>query len=240
MTIDIVYIVPCDEREKYEPFVKRFSDSRQQFSAGAEHTLEVVYTNVSEAKPTYHLWGDVYRWYFGKGRDIGVFQYMAHQSNADMLVCCNTQVYFKRAGWLARFVEVWEKYGPGFYGASASREHCPLLPPNSANVNPHIRTSCFCIPPAWLREYPIHIQSREDGYRFESGDRNFTIRQMQMARAPRMVTWNHIVPYPFTQKIANGYRNGDQSELLAFDRATDEYDASPPAQKRELERLCGT
>lgn len=238
MTIDLAYIVPCDERAKYEPFVERFFNS-QWYADVPSFSLHVIAANGELTTGLPVTCADVHK-YYGTGRDVGAFQWFAHASNADMLVCCNTQVHFKRAGWLARFVEVWEKYGPGFYGASASREHCPLRPPNSANVNPHIRTSCFCIPPAWLREYPIHIQSREDGYRFESGDRNFTIRQMQMARAPRMVTWNHIVPYPFTQKIVNGYRNGDQSELLAFDRATDEYDASPPAQKRELERLCGT
>src|SRR3990170_2264538 len=38
----------------------------------------------------------------------------------DLILFLGESAYFHRAGWLNRFLEAWQKHGPGMYGALAS------------------------------------------------------------------------------------------------------------------------
>jgi hypothetical protein len=52
------------------------------------------------------------------------------------------------------------------------------------------------------------------------------------------VYWNSIVDLNDCRSYSNVFRKGDQSNLLVFDRRTDEYQQANPAEKKRLERLA--
>lgn len=232
MKITFVYVVPWNEYEAYRPFVDRFC------STAGSPLRTYLWCNPSEQDLRTTTTLHPYIVYMGGGRDIGAFQHAAHSVDCDILICANTRVHFKLQRWLDRLLEVWNQKGPALYGATASREHMPPAPANAKHRNPHLRTSFFACPPQWLREYPYAVSNRQECYEFECGARSFTQRMLEARRRVFQVTWTEVVPYPF-RRVRNGYRDGDQSELLAFDRATDEYEAANPQQKMELERLSG-
>jgi len=76
----------------------------------------------------------------------------------DIMLCLGESAYFHRAGWLKRFVDAWQKIGPGMYGAFSSNA-----------VRGHLNTTGFCCPPKILAEYPCKIRTKDDRYQFEHG-----------------------------------------------------------------------
>lgn len=159
--------------------------------------------------------------YFGDGKDGGAFWHVANSTNADLMICCAAHTYFWREGAIARMIEVFNKYGPGLYGAMASYE-----------VKPHIRTSFFAIPPALLRQYPHPPIVYTDANAMETG----LAAWVEYKNLPvMMVTWDGEYYRPDWRKPANIFRRGDQSNCLVKDRHTDIYDAASPEDKAKLE-----
>src|SRR5574342_852706 len=116
--------------------------------------------------------------------------------------------------------------GPGLYGTCASLEG-----------KPHMRTNCYGMDAHIWRRYPHSIESRDDCSRFECGDWCLSDWYRQCAgHDPMIVYWDGS--REITGPIVNGYRNGNQEQLLVWDRHTDLYAEAEPEEKKKLEDLA--
>lgn len=155
--------------------------------------------------------------------DIGGYMDVARNFPCDLLVCCGESVFFHRAGWLSRLVEVAHEDGPGMYGVFSSN----LL-------RPHLNTTMFAVLPRLLLGAPRPL-SREDRHNFEHGPNAFWVGVTTRGFPVRLVTWDGDYGPEDWRKPANIMWKGDQSNCLAFCVHTERYaDAS-----EETKRLWG-
>lgn len=162
-----------------------------------------------------------------EGWDVGNFVKVSHQVECDALFCCGGPCYFRRSGWLKRIADVWQKYGPGFYGTLATYE-----------VRPHINTTGFACPPSVLRTYPRKIVDRGDRYEFEHGENACYVHAQRMGLPVLLVTWNHEFTRDQWRMPPNGYRKGDQSDCVSYWKHTDLFEQADPQLREAMTRLA--
>ena len=231
----LAYMVPIDHWETYAASARRFSETYQLFPPEADHELLVMCCNGPVTESVTSLFqglGARFETYCGGGWDCGAGQEAARIADCDFLVCANARVYFKRAGWLRRFVDARMEHGDGLYGATASYESLPYAP---GEFNPHIRTSFYGCNPSTFRQFPFRIGSREDCFKFESGAWSFTRWFEERGEPCLMVTWDGCYERQDFRKAPNIFRRGDQSNLIIRDRHTEMYEVADARQRAELE-----
>lgn len=167
------------------------------------------------------------------GRDIAAHQAIAPYLNCDFAVFMCARVFFWKPDWLARLVDSWVKHGPGLYGVMTSNEACPLTP--DKKPNPHLRTCLFACWPGSLMVLRNKVESTNDGFLFESGEGSIT---NMMDQRTFFVDWDNSYSRAHWGKTTNGFRSGDQSNLLVKDRHSHAYDIANPEQKAMLERIA--
>lgn len=169
--------------------------------------------------------------YDGGGWDCGAWQFAGRNIDAELLVCFNSSTQIRGEGWLERIVESVAEQGEGLYGPLASFE-----------INPHIRTPCMIFTPRVINGYPEEVNSREDTYRFEvfgyESTPNFTLWARAQGFVTRLITWSGCYDLTDWRKPANVFRDGDQSDLMVWDRHCEAYAASAPDGKVMLENLA--
>lgn len=191
----------------------RFIETYQNHPPGYPHTLAVICNdrypddiirNLFKSIPCIFLPGDNVGW------DIGAYQAVAQTTSSDLMVCFGSSSYFKRGGWLERMVSIYSSYGDHLYGVTGC-----LAP------TPHIRTTGFWCSPKLLADYPYDVKTYQDRYQFEHGYLSFTAFAISQKREAFVIYWNHMKPLLICDGVPNGYHNGDQSEVMAFDRCTE-------------------
>lgn len=220
--------------EYYLLYEKRFADTYSQFPAGIEHELHIVCCG--DEPPDYvrkmyrHL-SVKYRIYLGAGSDIGACQTVMQHTDADLIICISTPVYFHRSGWLKRLVENVEFFGDGLYGAFASYQN-----------SPHIRTSFWAVNPKTFADYPDLIDTREKcccAESFRNAKVKYTLSDWysSIGKPVLLVTWDGCYGKPEWRKASNIFRRGDQSNCLVWDQHCDAYMASHYQERCLLERM---
>lgn len=164
------------------------------------------------------------------GRDIAAHQHIARTLDCDLAVFMSARVFFKTAFWLSRLVSVCRDEPADFYGMMASAEACPLYP--DILPNPHIRTCFFACRPHRIVDAP-KAQSPEDGYFFESR----WLNRLSGGRSRLVHARQCFDLWSFREPI-NGFRSGDQSDLLVSDRHSAAYDAASPEEKIMLNKIA--
>lgn len=230
MKVAVIYHFPLDRMATYRGFADRFLESYRRLSAGVEHYFLIGLSSpvVGTPQPAW-LNGTGSFVCLTLGMDIATFIHASRLIDAEFIVCIGARVYFHRPDWLKRLLQVREILGDGLYCSSGSLEGSGSLPP----PNPHARTSFFACSPQMLRDFPHPINSRDDCYRFESGEWNFSKRHRTW-----QVGWNDVSAIADCRKSANCFRRGTQENLLVFDGHTDYYHVASPNEKRRLERLA--
>lgn len=212
MNIVLAYIFPI--AGQHDGQAQRFADTFRASHPEQEHALFVICNGGRPSQQQKDLFHDIPACFMegdNVGWDIGAYQALAGVVDCDMLVGFGSSTYFKRAGWLKRMAEIFQSYGQGnLYGATASL--APAM---------HIRTTAFWFEPELLRGYPYAIETYQDRYEFEHGSQNFTLWAMSQGRQPYVVYWDALIPIQVSDGHPNGYHNGDQSRLLAYDRCTE-------------------
>lgn len=213
----------------YKSFTDRFAKSYLQFEPEIDHDLIIGICGYS-SKPDNELDGIAsdYRFYSGRGWDIGAFQAIAPTIDCDLLICMATPVYFWRDNWLNPIVSCASINGYGLYGPMTSFEN-----------SPHIRTSCFAMHPKLIGEYPYTVNSRERTSLFESHHQcSFTGFSLSKSIPVKMVTETGFYDVGEWRKHDNIFRRGNQSNCLVWDRHTDIYANASPEEKVRLEKLA--
>lgn len=218
------------ESGTYEFGAERFITTYRACPAEADHELVVVFTN-GEPKNLKMYDGIKARFLFYSGPRwcTGVHQWAAHRIDADFAVFSSARTHFYRRGWLKRLVFEREKHGDGFFGTTSSYE-----------AKPHLRTNFYALNPEAMRAYPHPLETREDTWRFESGDHNVSRRFHDEGKPSLLVTWDGAYPSDQWRTPPAIFRRGDQSNLLVHDRHTDIYAMADDDTRRRLEQLSDT
>lgn len=224
--------------EHYAPYANRFYDSYKQHQPTRAHELVALLCGKGDRIPDNFSQHRSIE-YYGGGWDIGAYQHASDALDCDLMVCIGATVYFHRAGWLDAIVQAFRGHGDGLYGATASLEQFPLTPAaGDCTPNPHLRTSFFACTPSQLSKFPVKINSRRECYQFESGDRNISKWFSERSLACKCVSWDGARDASDWGRIENGFRSGDQSNCLVFDRHTDLYAGAPQDVKAIMQNAA--
>lgn len=227
----LLYIHVAQDVGQFMPYTRRFLDTYVRFPAGIDHELHLINNNgplTPEVIGMFDPYASAYHRYTGTGFDIGAQQRIVQILNCDFLVCTCSTTYFKREGWLRRFVEARLENGEGLYGSHASFQ-----------VQPHIRTCFYGLNPERLRQYPWPIQSKSDTYGFEHGHINIVQWMRSVGLPSYLVTWDGCYEMARWRTPPNIFRRGDQSNCLSFDRHSDAFENSDPYNQALLAGAAG-
>lgn len=243
--VALVYCFPLDDLQTFEICAERWANTRRRFDPGFPHDLHVAFCNGEMKQAQTDIFSGIpFTAHPVKtsGWDIGTYQVMARRVRSyDLVVFMNARVHFWKDGWLKRLMEARASaYDPNaVYGLSASYEWCYLgNPPTFKAPTPHIRTACFSTNPNTFDRYPYRIESREHGFRFESGMWNMCQWYEDMGYPVWMVTWDGMYKKPEWRTPPNIFRRGDQSAMLVCDRHTDIYKNADAKERERLEKAA--
>lgn len=221
LKITVVYVYPLDGKQGFAPRAAEFVASYEKYPPGIAHDTLIVCNGEPAADSSKALFNPLPNVTFinhdNSGWDIGAFQLAARQSSSDMMVFFGSHTYLKKAGWLKRMAEVFERYGNTLYGSTGNQGE-PI-----AGVHPHVRTTAFWCSPKLFARYPHMItQGGAQGQRYEMehGRNCLTTWISNQGLQPWIVGWDCIYPLSKCDSMPNGFHHGDQSNLLAGDRLT--------------------
>jgi len=233
----ILYPIPLDNWGVFEPFARRFADTFRQHPPGDEYELWGMCCFAIPSDPVREIFRDInctFHSYYHRSQDgIGAHQFASWLFNENVfMVGMTSRCYFHRAGWLTKLVDARNKYGPGLYGLCANRETHPL----------HICCRCYAIDSDDFKQYPYVLNTREMGFVFETGD-GITIDPAHVwiknqGKAAKVVMWDGVYDEPEWFTPNNRWRHGDQSNVLVWDKHTDEYMNASPEEKEKLAAHC--
>lgn len=188
------------------------------YPAGYDHTMVVVCNGSPITPEAESLFGDIPNVVFvehdNSGYDLGGFQKVSREIPGDLMVFFGATAYIRGAGWLDRMVDAWKKHGDTLYGTTANRGHA------AAGVQPHIRTTGFFLSSSLFNQYPHQVTRPEHRYEFEHGRTCLTTWIKSRRLIPWLVYWAGEYQEAGWDSAPNGFRGGNQSNLITGDRLT--------------------
>lgn len=225
IVLTYIYVSKPSEGGDYSEAHDRFVRTYKMFYPKTDHEFVVLtYGGPCRDTAMFRALNPDYIPCYSSGHDCGAMMLASQVIDCDLLICCNSQIHFWRAGWIERLVAAFEKHGPGLYSPFGSYENTP-----------HLRTPCLAFPPKLLRTFPFLVHNRTTANAFESGPNNVTQWVRQQGLPTMMVTWNEVLPQQAWRKPANCFRRGDQSDLLVFDRHSKLWSELPEGDPKKLE-----
>lgn len=209
----------------FMPSAMRFLNAYRQFKPKLKHDLCIVGCG-GEVDALFEEVATFYRRYDGDGYDCGAYQAVGSKLKYDLVLGLNSHVFFWRDGWLEAFAKAYDVFGPGVYGASGSYER-----------NRHIRTPAIAFSPELMRKYPVKIDSRVAAEEAEGGPMNFTVWAQEQRKPTIVVAADGCYSLSRIRAIQNGFRRGDQSNMLILDRHSELYRNASLDQRRHLEQV---
>jgi hypothetical protein len=226
MKIVIAYIVVSQGVKTLE-FASRFAATYVHYPPGHAHRLIAVCNGGPPPTSVGAVLGvlpslEVFPRTNDPGWDVSAFIETARgpAADCDLLVALGESVYFHRPDWLARLVQVVERYPKGMYGFFSSHV-----------VRPHLNTTGFAVWPKWLTDYPRQVRSRDERYHFEHGEFSFWRHVHAKAGPVKLVTWDGDWNPGQWRLPQNILWRGDQSNCLIWCRHNDLYNDADKARQ---------
>jgi hypothetical protein len=233
-TVVCCYIFPIIE-DRFFASAEHFARSYAFHSPGLEHKLLIVLKSDNQVVPS-----DVYRIFEGlscefqvhpnEGYDIASYITVARQAARHDLVCCiGAYTSFRADNWLAKLCRpMAQDVTVGLVGAFGSYE-----------LNPHIRTSLFVLRASIFQEmhWP-QIATKVDGFMFECGPDSLTQRMLRRGAKCLVVDCEGNSFGLNEWGSMGGFRQGDQSKLLAWDNHCEEFARGDEEHKKYLRALA--
>lgn len=232
----IVFPLVLDNWQTFEPFTRRFCKTFREHRPLYDDHKVIVAVNggriCDDIAIMFYGINTTFVEYHGNGCDIGSAQFVSTlcQQPDDFLINMTSRCHFHREGWLARFMEVRSKYGPGLYGASASHE----------GGTPHICTRAYALDASLFRDYPHLIDTRSKGQKFECGEWCLTSWIKSRKLPTVQVLWDSCQDEAHWRdpKEQGIYRRNNQSAMLVWDRHTDIYRDASAEERIRLENMA--
>jgi len=227
MKIVVLYNYPI-EGGIHDEVARRFVASYKQHPAGHEHELIVSANGGPQTDTMEAIFAGIpLRWFpnDGIGWDIGTYLKVARSIPADMMVFFGGNTHLNGANWLKRMASVFKRDPFACYGATANNGR-KQKKDAAGNIrkrahHPHIRTTGFWMDPKIIAAYPHPVTSEQrTRYLFEHGPKCLTAWLWSRKHKCYCVTWTGQYDYPHWEGITNGYRNGDESQVIVGDRCT--------------------
>jgi hypothetical protein len=164
-----------------------------------------------------------------EGQDIAGYIEAARGPCAgyDLMLCLGESAYFQREGWLKRFVEAYQRHGPGMYGAFSSNA-----------VRPHMNTTGFACPPKLIAGYSLRVVTKADRYSYEHGPRAFWRQLSQLGYPVRLVTWDGEWEPRMWRMPLNILWRGTQENCLLRIGLCDRWETAEPDVKAKWSRFA--
>jgi hypothetical protein len=217
-----IYCCPVESKgPEHLQLAYRFVASMLAFPPGKDHDLVVISNGGPPSSEMEVLFSSIpgFTRFFehdDTGWDIGGFQAAGRTVGTEVVLMFGGNAYFKRAGWMVRMMEAYDKHGPHLYGAFGCQVHTP-----------HIRTTGFWLPTELFNRYPRQVKTYEERYDFEHRNGSLTQWVQTVGRKALMVTWGGVYSSDHWGNIRGAYMGGgDHSECLCADRISDLI--SPP------------
>lgn len=232
----LVYPMPCESEEALKTFLphaEKFADTYLFYTTTEDQELIVVCNGADptdEVRKIFEPCNATFERYDGAGFDLGSQQFIAKQRRNSLQINFTSRCYFHRPDWLWKMIVAFEAYGDGLYGCSASREGGRL----------HVCTRAFMYWTETFRNFPREITSRDQGVGFEVGsDGEPSLTEWYASlKLPRKIVHPHrLVDVDKFDTVHNRFRNGDQSNMLVFDRHSDLYHDADAEEKKRLEDM---
>lgn len=220
----VVYIAVANGPETTD-YCSRFGSTWTAFPPGIDCEIVVACNGGPISKVQAEAFWPLKPLFFPRpndnGYDITAYQDAALKFDCDAMCCCGQSVYFHRSGWLKRYDEAWQKFGPGMYGTFSSNL-----------VRQHLNTTGFCIAPDWLNAWP-RPQNRKDRYDFEHGTSSISRLVKAQGKPVKLVTWSGIYDSQHWRTPENIMWRGNQSNCLMWCSHTERwFDADSETQTR--------
>lgn len=165
---------------------------------------------------------------YDKGADLGAQQYIARVSDDAFQVNMTSRCFFHREGWLRHLVNYRNHHGPSLYGVSTSKE-------GSTN-GWYVCTRGHTYDVEDFKLYPHDIHTKDQGMAVECGDMSISRWFENIGRKCLLSTWDGC--YPLGTIIENAFRNGNQEQMLVWDRHTEIYAEADPKEKKRLAEMA--
>lgn len=223
----INYPLPLDNWELFRPDVEKFTRTFREFDPGEGYELRAMCCWNDPTDVVKEMFRGIkcqFIRYDGPGQDSGSAQFSADQMAANnFMICLTTRHYFWKAGWLKKMCDARRQFGPGLYGVCANRETYPL----------HLCLRFYGIDSDDFKQYPFHLNSKLRCHQWEV---HYALSWMRgLGHVTKLVLWDGVYDEPKWFSRPNRFRNGDQSNLLVFDRHSDSYRDGSPQHRAELE-----
>ena len=219
MKIAVVYVCPLDAGEQHVTYALRFLQSYNANPPASDHISVIALNGTRLSSEVECLFSCLPNLKFiehdDSGWDIGAYQRAAKEVPCDLMVFLGGSTYFKRAGWLQRMALSFQHRGRAIYGCMGNRGDAKV------NVQPHIRTTGFWMPPDLMNNYPLRCTENSQRYGIEHGPECLTTWVTRQGLKAWVVTWNGDYLWAQSDEIENGFHRGNQSALLVGDRLTE-------------------
>ncbi|WFT92831.1 hypothetical protein QA633_31470 [Bradyrhizobium barranii] len=225
---------------------KSFLQSYTKFSAGAEHSLFIIYKGfVNEgqrrtARELFSIYDHRPIFTSDTAFDIGAYTDSLEDIPHDRICFLNTNSEILCDGWLGKLSANLDQPRVGVVSATASFESLTLLDPRFPRFpNVHIRSNAFMMERATAIKVltAFHIRDKKDAFFAESGPRGMTRRIFEMGLNALVVGRNGRGYPPAAWPMSDTFRLGTQRNLLVHDNVTRAYVDMPFSEKRSISKL---
>lgn len=211
----------------FEFCAERFVSTYRNFPA--DHPHELIVVCAKGQPPNLRIYENLpckFLFYDGDGFCSGAHQFASFNTDADFVVYNSARTHFWKRGWLQRLVAARTIFGDGFYGTMASNEGTP-----------HLRTNCYCVNPEFFRQCTHPLIDRPASRCLESGEWSMSRRFHLEGKPSMLVTWDGVFPMESWRLPSNGFRSGNQSDCLVWDRHTEIFSRADDDERMRLEVL---
>lgn len=227
--ISVVYICPSFIPE-YLGRIRAFCESYSKYP-DMDHEFVVALKGDGQLPSCFSDLSVVVERHPNTGLDCGSYK-MVCESRMDTreAICfLGTHSLLIDDRWLTKLSSALLDGNATIVGASGSHE----AGTSYRTYNPHIRTTGFMMRPKDLLEiYPEPLESRADCIEFESGVENLTRRTMRRG-GECLVVGRDGQRYPVSEwGQMNGFRQGNQANLLIWDNHADMFAGYDAGNKR--------
>ena len=169
--------------------------------------------------------------------DIGAYREWSKGITNTVICLMNTGSEILANHWLEKLHGNFLDPSVGMVGATGSFESLgPGLQGFPAYPNPHLRTNAFMLERERYLEATegYSFKTKEDAYRFESGNNSLTQFVKRAGLEARVVGRNGRAYGETTWPVSNTFRQGSQHNLLIGDKQTRGFASSPWFRKKSL------